>query len=365
MTLIERYYIKEFMRLFVILGIGLSIVASLIEFINRIDDFMPHNPPFNALLYYCLLNIPSYLLYTMPVCILLSSLFVIGNAGKARETIAIRASGGSLKRMLSVFIFTGVIMTFLSFLIGEFIAPSSARKAHELREVLSRSEGLKNQKLLWGGGDMIWLRSKEDIVRIDLYLPDKEMIKGISIFRMKDDMLSERIEADYAQWRPVWEESKKKGGIWVLRKGTIYNISTGQVRTFSELPVEIMPPRAFNEKVRKPDEMNIGELLRYIKRLKEAGFKNNKILVDLQSRIAYPLINLIMMILGTSLATSGFMRSGLITAAIGIGISLLYWLCLSIVLSMSYTGILPPFGPWSIPLMFGLYAIYRFAKIPE
>lgn len=363
MTLIQRYYIREFIRLFSILSLGLSTVASLMELINRIDDFMPHKPLFNDLILYGLLNIPGYFLYTMPVCILLSSLFVIGNAGRRRETTAIKSSGGSLKKVLSIFIITGFIMTFLAFLIGEFISPPALRRAHELREDLSRS-GLKKQGVFWG--DTIWLRSKNVIVKIDLYLPDKEIIKGISIFHMDGDMLSERIEADYAEWRPAWEGNKQKGGLWVLKNGRAYNIRTGEISTFTERPAEIVHPRVFRKGARRPDEMNLKELLSYMTRLKEAGFRNNKLIVDTQSRLAYPLINLIMMILGISLAISGEMRSGLITAAIGIGISLLYWLCLSLALSMSYTGIMPAYaGPWSVPLLFGFLAVYKFLRIPE
>lgn len=364
MTLIQRYYIKEFLRLFGILVMGLSIVASLIELINRIDDFMPYGPSIGNLIYYCLLNIPNYFLYSMPVCILLSSLFVMGNAGRRRETVAIRSSGGSLKKMLSIFVYTGIIMTLLAFLAGEFISPPALRKAHKLRDSLSKRGDYNNRKIFWG--DTIWLRSKEAIIKVELYLQDRNIIKGISIFKMDGDMLSERIEADYAEWRPALEGNRQTGGAWVLEKGTLYNIKTGEVTPFKGLQVDLIgSPRLFSEGARKPEEMNLKELINYTKRLKEAGFKNNKLIVDMQSRIAYPLINLIMMVLGLSLAVSGEMRSGLITAAIGIGISLFYWLCLSLALSMSYTGILPPFGPWSIPLLFGIFAIYKFSRIPE
>lgn len=365
MTLIQRYYIKEFLRLFGILVTGLSIVASLIELINRIDDFMPHGPSIGNLIYYCLLNIPNYFLYSMPVCILLSSLFVMGNAGRRRETVAIRSSGGSLKKMLSIFVYTGIIMTLFAFLAGEFISPPALRKAHKLRDSLSKRGDHNNRKIFWG--DTIWLRSKEAIIKVELYLQDREIIKGISIFKMDGDMLSERIEADYAGWRPAWEGNRQTGGVWVLEKGTLYNIKTGDVTPFKELQVDFIgSPRLFSEEARKPEEMNLKELVNYTRRLKEAGFKNNKLIVDMQSRIAYPLINLIMMVLGLSLASSGEMRSGLITAAIGIGISLFYWLCLSLALSMSYAGIMPAFiGPWTVPFLFGIFAIYKFSRIPE
>lgn len=365
MTLLQRYYMREFLRVFGILGVGLSLVASLMELINRIDDFMPHRPSIRDLLCYSLLNMPNYFLYIMPIGILLGSLFVMGNAGRKRETVAIRSAGGSLKKMISIFIIAGFLMTLFAFLLGEFISPPALRKAHRLKDSLSKAGDHKNKNVLWG--DTIWMRSKEAIIRVELYLQDREILKGINIFIIDGDALSQRIEADYAEWKPAWEGNKQRGGAWVLKKGLIYDIKTAKVITFKDLPTELIgPPKVFSMGVKKPEEMNLSELFSYTKRLKEAGFKNNKLTVDIQSRMATPLTNLIMMILGLSLAVSGEMRSGLVTAAVGIGISLFYWLCLSLVLSMSYTGILPPpIGPWLVPLLFGSFATYRFSKIPE
>ncbi len=89
-------------------------------------------------------------------------------------------------------------------------------------------------------------------------------------------------------------------------------------------------------------------------------------MVDIHSRISYPLINAIMLVLGISLAMKGEMGSGLITAAIGIFISLLYWVGHTAFLSMGYTGILPAFiAAWFMPALFGVIAFHLFSKVPE
>lgn len=363
MLIIQRYYLKEFLRLFGILSLGLSITASLFELINRIDEFMPHNPATGDLIQYSLLNIPNYFLYTMPVSILLSSLFIMGNANRRKETVAVRSSGGSMKRVLSVFVYVGIVMTILSFAVSEFISPPAMQEAHRLKNLLSKRGEIPAFK-----EGTFWIRSKEAIIKIDLYnqeTPYFAGLKGLSIFRMEGDMLSERIEAEYAEWRPKGKETTD--GVWYLKNAISYDLKSGETRRFSEFETDLIePPIAFKDVMRRPEEMNLRELINYTRRLKEAGFKNNKLLVDMHSRIAYPIINLVMVLLGLSLATSGEMRSGLVTAALGIGISLLYWLGLSLSLSLSYTALVPAFiGPWSMPLLFGALAIYRFKKIPE
>jgi len=85
MTILQRHYLKEFFKLFAIIAMGLSFISSLIELIDKVDDFLKHNPSPALLLSYAALNIPRYLVYLMPVSALISSLFVFGQAGKRKD----------------------------------------------------------------------------------------------------------------------------------------------------------------------------------------------------------------------------------------------------------------------------------------
>lgn len=377
MKLIQRYYLKEFFKLFVIIGFGLGSIFSLIELIDKINDFIPYNPSMKDLLLYCGLNFPKYVLYLMPMSALISGLFVFGQAGRKRETVAIRAAGGGIKALLLPFVYLGVILTAAAFLLGEFIVPDFSRKAHLLRDSLSSSK--RNTLVAFKEGT-VWSRAGNAIIKIDLFMPDKGIIRGISIMKMEDDKLVERIEAESAEWRPAWKPGSppapqgregtpdgSERGIWYLRGATEYNIRTGTITKHSEIPSDLIrAPQIFREKIQKPEEMNIRELNSYAKRLKDAGFRNMKLTVDMHSKISYPAINVIMLVIGVSLAAAGTMGGGLITAAIGIFVSLLYWVGYTACLSMGYTGILPPIlAAWLMPAVFAGVAFYLFRRIPE
>jgi len=363
MKIIQRYYLKEFLKLFAIIACGLGLTFSLMELINRINDFIPNRPSMSALLLYSGLNLPQYLLYLMPMAALISGLFVFGQAGRKKETTAVKASGGSIKTLLKPFVYSGVVLSIAGFLMGEFVVPDFLRRAHVLRDTLTRKENVLTFK-----EGSVWMRAKGAIVKIDLFLPDRGVVKGVSIMKMDDYMLTERIEADSAEWKPVWEAAENpKRGIWYLKGVTEYKIKDGTVATHKELQSDIIgSPDVFREDMQKPEEMNVRELMAYTKRLRNAGFRNIKLSVDIHSRISYPFINLIMLVLGIALASKGHMGSGLITAAIGIFISLLYWVGYTGTLSMGYAGILPPFvAAWLMPVLFGGAAVYLFRTIPE
>ncbi len=371
MKIIRRYYLREFLKLFAIIGFGLSVVFSLMDLINKIDDFIPHNPSVYDLLLYSGLNLPQYFLYLMPMAALISGLFVFGQAAKRKETMAIKASGGSMKTLLKSFVYLGVFLSIAGFVVSEFIVPDLSRKSHELRDKLSR----KDNKLAFEGG-AVWLKASDAIIKIDLVLPEQGVVKGVSIMKMENDMLTERTEAESAEWHPALGPatpgasiSQKAGesGVWYLREVTTYDIKTGTVTRNKEVLSNLIDsPDIFREGILKPEEMNARELIAYTKRLKNAGFRNIKLIVDIHSRISYPLINVIMLVLGISLAARGVVGGGLITAAVGIFISLLYWVAYTTSLSMGYTGILPPIlAAWLMPVLFAGMASYLFMKIPE
>jgi len=375
MKILQRYYLREFTTLFATVGLGMSLVFSLMDLINKINDFIPHKPSMGDLLLYAGLTLPQYLLYLMPMACLLSGLFVFGQAGRRRETIAIKASGGSIKTLLMPFVFLGIVLSIASFLMGEYIVPDCSRETHLLRDALSKKENILTSK-----EGTLWLRTNDAIVKIDLFLPGKGIIRGVTIMRIDNDMLIERTEAESAEWIPALgplgspeaadSHDALKGarsGVWHLRGVTQYMIQSGRISKYKELQTDaIASPEIFKKDVQQPEEMNVRELTAYTQRLRSAGFRNTKLLVDIQSRISYPLINAIMLVLGIALAVRGVVGGGLVTAAVGIFISLFYWVAYTTSLSMGYTGILPPVpAAWLMPLMFGGIAWHLFRKIPE
>ena len=80
--------------------------------------------------------------------------------------------------------------------------------------------------------------------------------------------------------------------------------------------------------------MGIGELSRYTKRLKKAGFKNTKLIVDLNSKVSFPLINLFMVLFGIALSMRSKVGGGLFVAGLGLLISALYWVTYTFLLSL-------------------------------
>ncbi|MGQ9571499.1 MAG: LptF/LptG family permease [Thermodesulfovibrionales bacterium] len=317
MLTIQRYYLKEFLKLMSLISIGIALIFSIFDLIDKIDEFIPGSPSLKNLLLYTIFNFPKYLLYLLPLSTLTCSLFIFSQASRNKELVAIKASGGKLKSIFSPFIVTGILITIFAFITGEVIVPEFSKRANELKNIIKNKE----KKFIFKDGTL-WLRAKDGSpVRIELYIPDMKLAKGVSIFVFNKEFLTERIEAEEAKW----EDNPISTGFWRLKNAIIYSIGDKKIYTISELDYPYLEsPDFFSEGIKKPEEMGIVELYRYIERLKKAGFRNTKLIVDMYSKISYPLINLFMLFLGISLSLKTKFAGNLFTAGFGLLISILY-----------------------------------------
>jgi lipopolysaccharide export system permease protein len=359
MKIIPRYFIKEFLTILSILTLGLSLIFSLLDLIDKIDDFIPAKLTVPRLCEYLLLNFPKYLYYLLPMALLICSLFVFSQASRNKEITAFKAIGGRTRKLFYPFIIAGLLFSLFSFSIGEFIVPACATQTLEFRKSF-----MKNAEKVTVKEGIIWLRGTDGSpVRIELYVPEGNIAKGMSIFILGKGTLKKRIEAEEARWNKNREEK----GVWQLKNVIIYDLEKGEVSRAAEMDyANLESPDFFTKGMKKPEEMGIVDLYRYTAKLKAAGFRDEKLIVDMHSKISYPVANLFMMILGISLSVMSRIGGGLIAAGLGISISFIYWLGYTFMLSMGYTRILPPaVATWMMPVIFSIVAVYLFKNVPE
>lgn len=350
MLIIQRLYLKDFLKLLFLTSIGLSVIFSLSDLIKDIDDFSS----IGKLILYSIFIMPKFFLYQLPLSVLICSLFTFSQAFRKKEILAIKTASGRLKKLFYPFIISGILLSFFAFVIGELIVPDFSKRANDLKNAPDR----KSNRFTFNEGSL-WLKSKDgSLVKIELYIIDKNLAEGVDIFLFGKDFLKERIVAEKAFWN---------GTTWILENIIKYNIETGKIEQHKIMNYSnIESPDLFAEDIKKPSEMGITELYRYTQRLKNAGFRNNKLIVDLNSKVSSRLINIFMMLIGISFSLSSRFGGGLFSAGLGLLVSLIYWFSYAFMLSLGYAGIIPSYiAAWIIPLLIGMFAVYLFAKIPE
>ena len=112
--------------------------------------------------------------------------------------------------------------------------------------------------------------------------------------------------------------------------------------------------------------MNYEELRRYIHDLQQSGFEVVRLRVQLEKKIAFPFITLIMAILAIPFALSVGRRGAVAGVAAAVGVAAAYIVVSSLFEAMGNISQLPPLlAAWSPDLIFGFLGGYLLLKVPS
>jgi lipopolysaccharide export system permease protein len=355
MKILSRYFLKEFFKYFFLILIGMTVVLLVAEFFDKMDEFYTNKSSVYLVFQYLLLQAPKSLLLVTPVASLLSILFTVGIASKWKETVAIRAAGGSLKKLFSSFLLLGIVISISVLIFSETLAPLATRKAAWIRNIKILK---KSPKITYREG-ALWLKGLDgSLIRIRDFVENKNKVLKISIFVLDPSFeIKKRIEAEEAEWID---------NRWELKNATVFDFHNNTKRFNTLVYTGLEEPKIFREEMRKPEEMNFSELYAYYKRLENAGFKNLKYIVELYGKLAYPTVNFVMILFGVALALNTRLGGGLRAAGLGLVVIIGYWVVLSMSLSLGNTGTVSPvLAPWIGPVVFGITGGYMFVRIKE
>ena len=111
--------------------------------------------------------------------------------------------------------------------------------------------------------------------------------------------------------------------------------------------------------------MSYEELRRYIDDLQQSGFDAVRLKVQLQKKIAFPLITLVMAVLAIPFSASGRRGGALAGVAVAIGIAVVYWVT---VRTVRGDGQCQPaarmLAAWAPDLIFALAGGYMLLRVP-
>jgi lipopolysaccharide export system permease protein len=331
----------------------------LIDFIERSRHLFKHGANFGAIFLYYLFKSPNILFLMLPVAVLLGTLLTLTVLSKHSEIVAIKAGGiPVIRAVLPILVMAGLISGG-GFLINETLAPASNLKAEYIYKTAIKKQTWKVKYKKRN----VWYKAKNAIYKFDLFVPEQGKMDGIAVYRFDDQFhLIERIEAEKAQYyNDRWH--MLNGVRRVLIKGQPA-ASTG----FEEMTVDI-PETPADLKVyqKKTEQMNYRELKQYVARLEQEGYDATMYRVDMHAKLSFPLVSIIMAILGIPFAIRHGRQGGM-AAGFGIGVVLgvVYWIALSIMLALGHSGALGPIvSAWGSHALFGIIGIVMLVRMEK
>ena len=371
-NLLDRYVMKTFGRVFLLVllaGLTIYVIADLSE---NVDEILRNQVPRGVVFdYYKFLSLQIFF-EIAPILVLVTTLITFGLLSRTNEVTATKALGISLYRLaLPVLAMAGVVVMLSLYLQSE-VLPASNQRVAQLRDEIRGREAPRTYRR----ADRQWLFGNDQYMYNYLHFdPRSETLQRLQVFEFDDEYrLVRRLftrRAEYLRKDGARSGASSPGdrtdASWIFRDGWVRTFARSEpaFTRFEAAEVDYPgTPEYFDSKVLPPEQMRYGELREYIENLQESGQATPELEVELHNKIAFPVISLVMALVGLPFA----FRLGRQGALYGIGVSVVLGIVFMGIFAffstMGEAGALPPLvAVWSPGLVFALLSVYLFLGV--
>jgi lipopolysaccharide export system permease protein len=93
MPLLHRYVLRRFIYCYLLSAAGLIGIFLIVDFFERVDEFIRRDMPYSDLILYFICKIPSISSYMAPPAVLLATVITLAVLARDNEIIAMKAGG--------------------------------------------------------------------------------------------------------------------------------------------------------------------------------------------------------------------------------------------------------------------------------
>lgn len=364
--LLDQYVVREFLFTFLMVLASFVLLMLVFTFFELTGDILRNHIALTTVGAYLVNLAPSMIYQITPLAVLLGVLVAFGVLNRNNEIVAMKATGVSIYRLVVPMVSIGAILAVSLFLFDEFYLPQANRRQEALRSVI---KGRPPQTFLHPERKWIFGQSRNGepgrIYYYQFFDPDRNEFANLSLFEFDPNTfaLSKRVFAA----RVYWDAGAHQ---WRFLNGWQRTINGASVTGFHQflklsLPEASEGPEYFKKENRQAQEMNFGQLNRYIRDLGQSGFDTMRLRVSLWRKLAYPLIALVMAGLAIPFALSMGRRGSLTGIAVAVGVALAYFVIDGLFGAMGNVNYLPaPLAAWSSDILFGLAGGYLLLRTP-
>ena len=344
-------------------------VGVMFDLIRKIVEYgLPVLQALQALIY----SLPSFLVLSFPMAVLLSTLLSYGKLSANSELLALRSLGIKTSRIIAPAIAVSIFMTGLTFYFNDNLVPTSNKLAEStLRSGIGRSfnkQKGKNNIIFSRKGSRIKTNNKP--TKKNTYLThifyasrfENNILKEVTVLDFSRENINQILTANSAIFN-------KNNSSWVFLDGSIVSTnSIGQTTTikFKEYTYPFVEGPLDLAKVPKDArDMSLKEAIEAERIYKKIGDLKEirKIQVRIQEKITLPCACLVFGLIGSILGSKSNLRS---SKSQGFGLSiiliLVYYVISFLFSSFGVKGLLPPIiAAWS-PVVISLGGGFYFLR---
>jgi len=365
--LLDDYVMREYATNFAMVLLAFSSLFLIFTFFELIGDIIRNRTALVTVGDY-LINLIPFILYNVtPPCALVAVLVTFGSFSRTSELTAMKATGVSLYRIVTPILITTLLIAACLFAFDELYLPAANRRQEALRSAIKNkpAQTFLRPDRKWISGQNESSGSPTRIFYYQFFDAGKNVFANISVFEFDPNtfVLKRRIFASSAHWN-------ERVGQWVFENGWQRTFEGDTIASYQPFTVTTFPdiheqPSYFVKEDRPAQEMSYNELSHYISDLNQSGFDTKRLSVQLNRKLAYPLITLVMAALAIPFALSVGKRGSLAGIATAIGLAIAYWVVDGLFQAMGNVNTLPAMlAAWTPDLLFGIAGTYLLLRTP-
>ncbi|MBN2383740.1 LPS export ABC transporter permease LptG [bacterium] len=359
--LLDFYIGREFLKKFLLLCGIIIVITIILEFITEIRDYIRYDAAFVDFITYILLRIPFFLVLSVHMAVLITTILTINIFSRNNELTAMKACGVSLYRAaMPIFILSFLISLGVLFF-NERVVPKTNAMAEEISDYKIK----KRSKPSLFTHNKNWYRGSNNSIYSFASFDQREgrnVLNGFLLYTLDEHFQPiQKVEAQQVHWNDA-ERS------WYYHNGEVTHYKrdgTPSDRTiFSSLKADLTEKISdFRREIKDSDKMNYRELQSYVASLRDKGIDTTLYQTDLLAKLSMPFISFVIALFGIPFAIT-FQRSGtLVGIGFSIFIGMVYFVAYRMGISLGHGNQLPPFlaawGPNLLFIVIGLYLILR------
>jgi LPS export ABC transporter permease LptG/LPS export ABC transporter permease LptF len=364
--ILDEYVVREFLGTFLLVLSGFVLLMLVFTFFDLVGDIIRNRIPLTTVGAYLVNLTPDMLYQIAPLAVLIATLVTFGVLNRNSEIIAMKATGISLYRLVVPVVSIAAVLSISLFLFDQYYLPQANRRQEALRNTI---KGRPPQTVAHPEHNWIFGQPNRGepgrIFYYQFFDPDRKEFANLSVFEFDPSTfsLTRRIFAA----RVFWDADK---GAWQFQNGWVRDMKGAEPTAFREFKQTAFSeihedPGYFTKENKQSQEMNFGQLDRYIKDLRQSGFDTMRLRIALWHKLAYPLIAIVMAVLAIPFALSMGRRGSLTAIAVAIGVALAYFVVNGTFEAMGNVNYLPAaVAAWSSDILFALVGGYLLLRTP-
>jgi len=350
----DMFVFREYLKILGLTLFGAMLLFTIFRLFDIIDKIYAHHVPWSRVVEYFIYASPMLIVQMLPLCVLISLLICFGILEKTNQVTALKASGISVYRIFTPVIFLVILLSSGVFILQEFILPHTNQRFDNLHKEIWTGHKVQTSY----GPDLTWIMGKDGkIYNYSHFDYDRNVFVDLSVYHI--NLSNAVLTSRYFAHRAFWDNQLRK---WILMNG--WKREFGELHAhfsrYDTLTLNLGEnPSHFKTKLKRSDKMAYAELSRYINRLKHGGFNTLNLEVDLYKKISYPLVSIIMLVIGFPFSFIMGKKGALYGIAVSVFVGILYWALFNIFSVMGGHGLVPSIlAAWAPNLFFGFAGFF-------